>query len=310
MIVPMPEKDKKISAGRVVVTSFIVDVLDIVLSLVMTIISGSVVMLTQTLQGLADLTASALLLIGVKRSQREADIIHQFGYGQEIYFWALLSAFVSLVVTSGLSVYLGWQRFIAPQVVANLPLALLVLGITIVTNGYSTVLSARRLLASQSVLKLLRIFLDSPLVETKSTLVLDLMGTSAGVLGFLALLIYGLSGDFRFDGLGAMAIGVVLALLIFLLVSALRGHIAGKAAHGKLGEEITRIALTFPQVQKVTELKTLHLSPEKLLVNLDIHVRHDLTVEEIERLTSAIKAKIATFVPEATDIQIELSAHR
>lgn len=48
--------------------------------------------------------------------------------------------------------------------------------------------------------------------------ILDLMGMSASVLGMAALLIYNLSGDYRFDGLGAILIGVVLAFFAIILL--------------------------------------------------------------------------------------------
>ena len=48
---------------------------------------------------------------------------------------------------------------------------------------------------------------------TKNTFVLDLMGMSAALLGLVALILYQLTGELRFDGVGAMGIGIVLALL-------------------------------------------------------------------------------------------------
>ena len=54
---------------------------------------------------------------------------------------------------------------------------------------------------------------------TKNTFVLDLMGMSAALVGLSALILYQISQNPRFDGLGAMAIGVVLALFSLKLLS-------------------------------------------------------------------------------------------
>ena len=56
------------------------------------------------------------------------------------------------------------------------------------------------------------------MVETKTTFTLDLMGTSASFLGMVALGIYAVTGDLRFDGLGAMAIGLTLGIFSFSLI--------------------------------------------------------------------------------------------
>lgn len=303
------KKSERITANRVVVTSFVVDILDILINLVVAVLSGSVVMISQTLQGVADLSASGLLLVGLTQSQRQADTIHPFGYGRELYFWTLLAAFVSLIVTSGLSVYLGWEHVANPQLIRDLPLTYLVLGISILTNGYSTYLSARRLVKGDGLAKISTAFAHSPLIETKYTFVLDLMGTTASVLGMAALIIYGVTGDLRWDGLGAIGVGTVLGAMVLLLIQAVRGLIVGRGASDELNKKIGDIVRSFPEVTDLTELKTLHLTSEKMLVNLDIHAHHGLSTEQLESLISRIKAKIQSEVPEAAEIQIELKTH-
>lgn len=303
-------KSERITANRVVTTSFLVDILDIIINLIVSVLTGSAVMITQTLQGLADLAASGFLIIGVNQSGRKADSIHPFGYGRDLYFWTLLSAFVSLIVTSGLSIYLGWEHFVNPPALHGLPLAYAVLFISVFTNGYSTYLSSKRLLKGARLDKISSAFAHSPLIETKATFVLDLMGTTASVLGLAALILYGLTGDLHWDGVGAMTVGAVLGLMTILLMEALRGLIIGGGAPRELHRRIANIVISFPQVEAVTDLKTLHLSAEKLLVNLDIHARHSLTTPDLESLIQEIKTKVQAQIPEASEIQIELKTHR
>src|SRR3989344_6603198 len=219
----MPPKDakleKKITARRVIITSFLVDLLDIVLNFSVAIVSGSVIMITRVLEAIADLTASGFLLIGLRRSMRKEDKAHPFGYGREIYFWTLLSALVMFGLTSTLSFYFGWLRFNNPEIIHKINLALLVLIITFFTNFYAFFLSFRRLLRRRPAKHIIQIFYRSSLVETKTTFILDLMGTTASFLGMIALGIYVLTGDLRLDGIGAMAIGVSLGFSsIFLLL--------------------------------------------------------------------------------------------
>ena len=106
---------KQISDLRVVATSALVSVSDVVLNIVIAIVTGSTVMLSQALQGVSDLVTGAILFFGVKRSRRSADVNFQFGYGREVFFWVLVAGIVMFVGTGGISLYLGYKQFVNPS---------------------------------------------------------------------------------------------------------------------------------------------------------------------------------------------------
>lgn len=201
---------KRISAKRAVLTSFYVDALDIALNLVVLIITGSVVMLSELFQGVADLISSGLLLIGLRRSRKER------------YFWVLLSALSMLLLASTLSIYFGLQRVLQPEAIERIFLAYAALFIAASSNGYAFYVSAKRILHGRKVSSLARTFASSSRIMTKNTFVLDLMGMSAALVGFVALILYQSTGEQRFDGVGAMGIGVVLAFLSIHLILDIR----------------------------------------------------------------------------------------
>ncbi|MEK7521665.1 MAG: cation transporter [Patescibacteria group bacterium] len=195
-----------ISAKRVVWTSFFVDLLDILVNVFVALLTGSIVMVAELFQGVFDLIASGLLIVGLKRSKKEA------------YFWTLLSALVMLILASTLSFYFGLKRFLDPTPVEYIFLAYGALVISVVSNGYAFWLSAKRILKDRSIKQVFRAFWGSSLYMTKNTFVLDLMGMSAAFVGLIALVLYQVFGEVRFDGLGAMGIGTVLAFLSLNLV--------------------------------------------------------------------------------------------
>ena len=61
---------------RVLLTSFFVDVLDVVMNLAIALFTGSVVMLAETLEGFADMCSAGLLLVGFKKSNRRPNRLH------------------------------------------------------------------------------------------------------------------------------------------------------------------------------------------------------------------------------------------
>ena len=302
--------EQKVSTRRVIITSFIVDILDILLSLIVAILSGSIVMVTQVLEGFSDMTSSGLLLIGVNRSMQKEDKTHPFGYGREIYFWSFLSAVVMFGLTSTLSFYFGWQRFFNPQPVKNINIALIVLVLTFFSNGYAFVLSCKRLLMKRPPKHIFRIFYGSSLVETKSVFILDLMGASASLLGAITLGVYAATGDTRLDGLGAMIIGVVLAFFSLFLVAGIRDLLVGKRASEETEKKIIEAALEVEEVEQVLGIKTSHIGSGKLLVDLDVHMQPKLKTKELEVLIDEIKSKIREKVPSSRYIQVELETPR
>src|SRR5688572_31108969 len=106
---------KRISSGKAVWTSFLVDLGDILLNVIVMVATGSVVMLAEAFEGLSDLAASGLLLIGLRISKRRPNKKHPFGFGKSLFFWTLISAIVMLIFGAGLSVYFGVQRFLRSE---------------------------------------------------------------------------------------------------------------------------------------------------------------------------------------------------
>ncbi len=298
--------DKPIQAKDVVLTSLLVDCLDVALSILVAVLSGSVIMFSQVLQGLADLTCSALLMIGLQSSKRVEDRTHPFGYGREIYFWTLIASLVMFAISSFFSIHLGWERFLHPAKVENVYLAFGVLGLTLITNGYAFWLSLIRLLRNRSWKSVASIFFRSSLVETKTTFTLDLMGAMASLFGIASLIIYQVTGDERMDGLGAIFIGLVIAVFAYMLIMGIKDLLIGRSASREIEDRIIKATKNIREVRSVVGLKTMHIGSERLLVNIDVNLNAQLTTREIEKLIDAIKKEVRRNVPSVKHIQVEL----
>ncbi len=304
------QKEGRLTAHRVVIASFLVDLTDVVLNLIVAFLSGSVVMLTQVLEGLSDLAASGILLVGIVRSGRKSDRTHPFGYGREIYFWTLISALITFGITAMLSIYFGWQRVIAPHRIHDIWLVFLILAITVGTNGYAFFLSYKRLLHKRHPRHIIRIFYRSSLVETKTTFILDFMGAIASIVGIFALVIYVATGDQRFDGIGAIVMGIAIAIGSIFLIAGIRDLMVGRSASAEIEVKIRQAALKVDEVSSIVDLKTLHVGSDKLLVNLDVHMKARLTTYQLERLIDKIKKEIRQEVPSVKYLQVELETPR
>ena len=303
----MRKKEKpKISILRVALTSFVVDISDVGLNLLVAMLTGSVVVVTQVIAGLADMTASGLTVVGVVRSKKPADKKPPFGYGREVYFWALLAGLFMFMISAVASFWFAWNRFVNPHIVNNLWMAAVVTLVGVVTNGYALTLAVRRLLKHREFSKLAYVFLNSSLIETKTALVMDLTGTLSSALGLVALWLYSFTGEPRYDALGGMAIASLMAILAFALLLNVRELIIGRSTSGENEERIMKAVLEVAGVIKIVDLRTLIIGSEKLMAHVEVHVEDGLTTDEIERLIDKIQKHVSEKVESVKLVQVEI----
>jgi cation diffusion facilitator family transporter len=296
---------KSVTTKRVLITSFAVDALDTLVNVVIAIITGSAVMLAESLQGFADLTSVTMLLIGFERSKKRSNKQHPFGYGKELYFWAILSVFIIIGITATLSFYSGLQKWRNPTHIEHVAIAYAALSVAIITNSYAFWLSLQKLLNNNPLKKFIEVFLQTSDVAPRTTLVLDAMGSLAAFFGLLSLVVYGITGNARYDGLGAMIIGVLLAILALTLLFTTKSLVTGRSASKQMENEIKDAALNVPQVKKVLDLRTMMMGTSNTLINLEVHLKDGLTTDQVEKVIDNIRENIQKKIPGRTHISIE-----
>lgn len=263
-------------------------------------------MVAESLQGVADLMTSSLLLLGLRRAERRANRHFRFGHGRELFFWVLMAGMAMLILTATLSVWFGIQRVLHPEPIHNIWLAYLALGIGFVTNGYAFSLSVKRLRGAHVGPNMWHRFRHSSLVETKATLVLDLLGMVAAGFGLVALTLYEVTDNSAFDGIGSITIGLATAVLAAMLISAVKDLLVGRSATSDIELMIRKAALEIDGVERVLDLRTMYLGSERLLVNLEVHMRGGLETRQLEALIDDTKRNIKRRVPIVHHIQVEL----
>lgn len=298
----------KLSDVRIVATSALVSVLDVVVNVVVALITGSTVMMSQALQGLSDLATGGLLFIGVKRSKRAADEQFQFGYGREIFFWVLIASIVMFAGTGATSLYFGYQQVVDPTPVENIWLAFIVLVFGLSTNGYAFSLSLRRLRAhgKERGRRWWKYLINSSLVETKATFAIDFLGTSAAVLGLISLGLYQLTGLVQFDGVGSIAIGLTMMAAAVMLMKDIRDLIVGRGVDAKTLATIKEETLKVEGVNAVLDLLTMYVGSSKLFVVVEVHLQDAFTTDEVERITDEIKQRICKRLSVVDHVQVEI----
>jgi divalent metal cation (Fe/Co/Zn/Cd) transporter len=120
------------------------------------------------------------------------------------------------------------------------------------------------------------------------------------------LLLTQITRNSLFDGIASIGVGVILVLVAWKLGTDSRELLLGQAMLPEGRERILEVLLSFPEVTDVLRLLTMHLGPEAVLMNAEIHVVDGLDTDGIEELLERMTAAIRCEVPEVSQTFIEL----
>jgi cation diffusion facilitator family transporter len=267
--------------------------------------TGSSSMLAEGVHSLADSGNQVLLLVGGRRSTRDATPEHPFGYGRERYVHAFIVSIVLFSLGGVFAVYEGVHKIRDPHPIDSPAWAFGVLAFAIVAEAFSfrtAVRETRPLLGGQSWPRFLR---TAKAPELPVVLLED-----AGALVGLVLALAGVSlavwtGNGRWDGLGSLSIGLLLVAIAGFLGIEMKSLLIGEAASPAQVRAIEDALVDGRAITRVIHLRTLHLGPEELLVAAKVAVEAGDSAAAVAAAIDAAEARTRAAVPIARVIYLE-----
>lgn len=282
-----------------------------VMKLIAAIITGSSGMMAEALHSIADTTNQIFLLLGLRFYKRPATEKHPFGYGKERFFWSFIAAIFIFGVGSTYAIYEGIAKLNHPHPPAHLAWAYGVLALSFVLEGLSISLAIyqEKREAVHEGLSFLDYLKESKDPTAKTVLFED----SAALLGIVIAGTGLLLTDFQvggtvgsyWDGIASICIGVVLAVVAFVLAKTSRGLLLGEAASPKVVEAIRKAIESHPNVERAVELLTMHLAPKQILINAHVKLRDHMVTDEIEKTIEEVEERIKSAEPKVEMIFLE-----
>lgn len=268
-------------------------------------VTASSSMLAEAIHSVADSGNQVLLLIGGKRSRKEPNPEHPFGYGRERYIYAFIVSIVLFSVGGLFALYEAWQKFQHPHGIEGgwwwVPLAVLVGAIIAEGLSFRTAIKeASHTRGTQSWVSYIR---NAKQPELPVVLLEDL-----GALVGLVFALFGVSltvatGNGLWDAAGTAMIGVLLVAIAVILAVETSSLLLGESA---TAADVAKIeAALADDGTRVIHLRTMHLGPEDLLIGAKISVTRGATGEQIARSIDAAEARVRAAVPSARLIYLE-----
>jgi cation diffusion facilitator family transporter len=296
----MPERAGQRATRRTVLIALGANASIAVAKLIAGLMSGSSAMLSESAHSVADTMNQVFLLASLKLGEREPDVEHPFGYGKERFFWSFLAAVGIFVAGAGFSLYEGLHRIFGPtSEEGSYGVAYAVLAFALVAEGTSLVRAIRQTRSeartqSQSHIGYLRASRDP---TTKTVLFEDSAAVVGIGLAFAGVALHQATGNQLYDGLASIAIAVLLAAIAVALGRDTRRLLIGEAATPEEREAIMEVLESRPEVDRVLELLTMALAPDRLLVAARIDLADGLSTAEVERASSEIDQELRERVP-------------
>ena len=268
-------------------------------------ITGSSSMLSEAIHSVADSLNQVLLLVGGKRSKRVADDHYQFGYGRVRYVYGFMVAIVLFMVGGIYSLYEGWHKWSHPEPVHDFGIAIAVLVVAIILETFSfrtAIIETNKVRGKRSFAKFVK---DARQPELPVILLEDFGALIGLVFALTGVSLAVVTGDGRWDGMGAMAIGTLLIVIALILVREMSGMLVGEGALPEEYDAVKAALESAPLVERVIHLRTLHVGPDALLVGAKIAIRQHESAQDIARGIDEAERLLRIAVPSAQYVFLE-----
>jgi cation diffusion facilitator family transporter len=276
-------------------------------------LTGASSMLAEAIHSVADSGNQVLLLVGGRRSQRQATPEHPFGYGRARYVYAFVVSIVLFSVGGLFALYEAFHKY--EEVHAGHPnelleggfwwVPILVLSAAIVMESFSfrtAIVESNRVRNGASWVEFVR---HAKAPELPVILLEDLGALLGLIFALIGVGMTLITGNGYWDAAGTAAIGVLLVVIAVILALEMSSLLIGEGATAENADKITAALRETPGVDRVIHMKTLYIGPEELLVAAKVAVTPTDTAAAVTQTINAAEEHVREVVPEARAVYVE-----
>lgn len=296
--------------NRAIVAALLANVGIAIIKFVAFLSSGSSSMLAESVHSLADTGNQALLLLGGRKSRKQADEAHPFGYGRERFVFAFVVSIILFSVGGVFSIWEGIQKLHSPHPLENPWVPVIVLLLSIVLEAFSfrtAIRESRHLRGNESLPSFIR---HAKAPELPIVLLEDFAALVGLTLAFLGVGLTIITGNGIFDGIGTLCIGALLVAVAVVLGVETKSLLVGEGASPSDLMAIRDAINAHPDVEALIHIKTLYLGPDELLVGAKVAFSAKKKLVDVATAIDAVEASIREAVPMARVIYLEPDVYR
>ena len=270
------------------------------------VLTGSSSMLAESVHSVADAGNQGLLLLGGKKSRREATPQHPFGYGRERYVYAFIVSIVLFSVGGLFALYEAQHKFADPEPITEfrwVPVVVLLVAIVLESFSFRTaIVESNHVRGKGSWTEFIR---TAKAPELPVILLEDLAALVGLVFALFGVSMTLATDNGIWDAVGTALIGILLVTVAIILSVEMKSLLIGEAASlpkvlaikAALEGDGDSADSADSAVARVIHLRTLHLGPEELLVAAKLAVGRADSGDQIAAAINAAEQRAREAVP-------------
>src|SRR5262245_24397375 len=217
-------------------------------------LSGSATMLAEAVHSVADTANQGFLLVGMKLSDQSAPGRYPLGRSKETYFWAFIVSLFLFFMGGVFAIYEGVHKLAAPaEKPGSQIVPIIVLVISLCMEGWSFSVAFREFNKSRGKKSMRQALFDSRDPTIPVVLLEDTGAVFGLAFALIAVVVTMVTGDPRFDGIGSIAIGILLCFIGVALARDTRSLLIGEGITDEMREKVLAVAGSAPSVVEVKQ---------------------------------------------------------
>jgi len=273
-----------------------------VFKLVAALMSGSSSMLAEGYHSVSDTFNQVLLLYGLRRSRKAPDERHRFGHGKEQFFWSFMVAIILFGIAGTLSIREGYHKLQNPEPIHHIGLTYLAIAVGFIFESFAlriAIKNIKREVKAEQHKNIIEAMKHTKDPVTLTVLFEDSLAIVGLLIAAVAITLVHSTGILIIDAIASILIGILLMVFAVFLALETKMLLVGEAVTPLKRKKILKAVNSFSEVKEIISLKTMHFSPDEVLVTLEINYKDDLIVDELEELNDKIERKIREIIPKA-----------
>ncbi len=269
------------------------------------LLTGSSSLLTEAIHSSADCANQVLLFIGMHQGAKPAGPKHPLGYGQAPFVASFLVALLLFSMGGLYSVIEGVHKVRHPEQPHHLSWAVALLLFAIALKGWSL---RGALIASAPGRRgktLLRYLRQSSSTELVVVLAEDIAALVGLVFALAAVLLTMLTGNPMWDGIGSVAIGLLLIAVAGFVGVEVTSLLLNEAPPLVLRAAIRITAEEDPVVDRVLNLVAVIVGSDRLMVALQVKFHDQPSGPALAAAINALERTLRTRFPEIQHLFVE-----
>ena len=240
-------------------------------------ITNSIAITLDAVNNLSDAISSVVTIIGAKLGAKQPDKKHPYGYGRIEYLSSMIIS--AIVLYAGItSLVESIKKIISPETADYSMVSLIIIGVAI----------AVKLVLGTYVKKQGKKYSSSALVASGSDALFDAILSSSVLASAIIYLVWNISLEAY---VGVVISGFIIKAGIEMMIETVN-DIIGKRTDREEIKKIKSLINEEPEVRGAYDLLLFNYGPNKNYASVHVELPDTMTVDEIDKLTRKIQAKV------------------